>query len=69
MKIGVGERFIFNFFPTALNNRTANKKIGVKGFSEKQSPNFFICLYLIGAGWDENLNIFGMALSPKPMNP
>ena len=34
----------------------ANKKIGVEGFSEKPStPFFFICLYLIGAGGDENL--------------
>ena len=36
----------------------------MEGFSEKPSTYFFICLYFIGVGKDENLKkIFGMGLS------
>ena len=48
---------MFSLFSNIFFINKQLHKIEVEGFSEKPStsPNFFICLYFIGVGGDENL--------------
>ena len=38
------------------------------GFPKNHLPHFFICLYFIGVGWNENLKKIGMALQTISQN-
>ena len=50
---------IFSLFQTFFLLKGNKKNWGGRFFSEKTfHPNFFICFYFIGAGGDENLNIY-----------